>query len=364
MKILYCAMKYDYGDPKNGFSFEHYNFYDSLMKMNGGEHEIIYFGMDEIMRNIGRKEMNEELVRRAVEEKPDLCFFFLFSKEIDPETIKKITDSGIKTYNWFADDHWRFDTYSKYFAPYFSFVSTTDSKAPAKYDKIGYKNVIKTQWACNHFLYKPSVSLPMTEYAYGVTFIGQSHGDRMRIYNNVKNAGINLECWGRGWPNGKVSQEGMMDVFTRSKINLNLTKGSGFLSLKAVGRIFLSKDENGKIRINPISKLPENIRTFWGHQREQIKGRTFEIPGCGGFLLTSDADNLTDYYKDGEDIVIFKDTEDMISKIKYYMSHDHEREKIALKGYQRTIREHTYEVRFNEIFQKMGLVKGLHSHSE
>ena len=28
MKILYVAMKYDYGNPKRGYSFEHYNFFD------------------------------------------------------------------------------------------------------------------------------------------------------------------------------------------------------------------------------------------------------------------------------------------------------------------------------------------------
>ena len=43
MKILYIAMKYDYGDPQRGFSFEHYNFYDSLIKMNNGSNEIVYF---------------------------------------------------------------------------------------------------------------------------------------------------------------------------------------------------------------------------------------------------------------------------------------------------------------------------------
>ncbi|PIR26825.1 MAG: hypothetical protein COV41_00565, partial [Candidatus Brennerbacteria bacterium CG11_big_fil_rev_8_21_14_0_20_43_10] len=70
---------------------------------------------------------------------------------------------------------------------------------------------------------------------------------------------------------------------------------------------------------------------------------------------TGDADNLRDYYVDGKEIVIFKDTADMIEKIKYYLAHDKEREAIAQAGYERTIREHTYEQRFREIFKIMNV---------
>jgi len=45
MKILYIAMKYEYGKQELGYSFEHYNFYDSLVEMNGRSNEIIYFSL-------------------------------------------------------------------------------------------------------------------------------------------------------------------------------------------------------------------------------------------------------------------------------------------------------------------------------
>ena len=43
----------------------------------------------------------------------------------------------------------------------------------------------------------------------------------------------------------------------------------------------------------------------------------------------------------------------MIDKIKYYLEHNEERESIAQAGYERTIREHTYEKRFNNIFKRI-----------
>ncbi len=46
----------------------------------------------------------------------------------------------------------------------------------------------------------------------------------------------------------------------------------------------------------------------------------------------------------------------MIEKIGYYLHHETERSEIALAGYHRTIRDHTYEKRFNTLFQQMGLL--------
>src|SRR3972149_554001 len=55
MRILYVAMQYDYGNPSQGYSFEHYNFYDSLRGMG---HEILYFDFLELEQVYGRDEMN------------------------------------------------------------------------------------------------------------------------------------------------------------------------------------------------------------------------------------------------------------------------------------------------------------------
>ena len=360
-------MKYDYGDPKRGFSFEHYNFYDSLRKMEKGRHEIVYFPFDQIMREAGKDKMNEKLLEVVKEEKPHLCFFFLFTDEIKKETIRKISrESGAITFNWFADDHFRFYNFSRYYAPLFHWVSTTDSQAVRKYHKIGYKNVIKTQWACNHFLYMPqNMSRDIRDnqrdiredprYRYDVSFVGQPHSNRREVIEEIEKVGIDVSCFGNGWPKGRISQEEMIKVFSQSRINLNLTKGSGGINSKSIASIFFKKELYRHFRLaSPKYWLP-NLRSILAKGREQIKGRNFEIPGCGGFLLTSDADNLTDYYQDGKEIVIYNGIRDMIGKIRYYLKHNDERESIARAGYERTLRDHTYEKRFRDIFKIMGL---------
>lgn len=356
MKILYAVFKNEYSDPNRGYSFEHYNFYDTFVKMDGGRHEVLYFPYDEIMARDGRDAMNKQLEETVDRERPDVVFFVLFTEEFKKEILKRISLSGkTKTVVWMTDDHWRFDNYSKYWAACFNWVVTTDSEAVGKYRAIGYQNVIKSQWACNHFLYKPITQLPVPDYKFGISFVGQPHGNRKAVIEKIQSAGLQVDCFGFGWPNGKISQDEMIGVFATSKINLNLGNASvGVHSLKGFAHLFL-KRSNTIFVPQRIPDIVQNLKLALAGMREQIKGRNFEVPGCGGFLLTGDADNLREYYEDGKEIVIYKNTDDLIGKIRYYLTHDAEREAIARAGYERTLRDHTYEMRFREIFKQIGI---------
>jgi spore maturation protein CgeB len=324
-RILYVAMKYDYGFPERGLSFEHTNFYDTLYHMG---YELIYFDFMSIMQEEGRESMNRMLLEVTRSEKPDLLFCVLFTDELDKNVVREISENtDTVTLNWFCDDHWRFENYSRYWAPMFNWVTTTASSALPKYERLGYKNVIKTQWACNHYSYE-RLGLP---FRHDVTFVGQPHGDRRDVIDTLRKAGIEAQVWGTGWESGRLSQEEMIRVFNQSRINLNLSNAS-------VQPLWLG--------ILPWRK---------SGARQQIKGRNFEVPGCGGFLLTNYADNLEEYYTIGKEIECFDDAEDLIAKIRYYLAHEDERMRIAEAGYRRTLAEHTYEHRFREIFSAINL---------
>jgi len=58
MKILYVAPKYDYGKYKRGFSFEHYNFLDTLY--NTGN-DIVYFDYMDILKKMGKGSLPKKL---------------------------------------------------------------------------------------------------------------------------------------------------------------------------------------------------------------------------------------------------------------------------------------------------------------
>ena len=315
-KILYVALHYDYGKKEQGTSYEYNNFFKTLLRMVP---EVVEFDFMTVLHENGRVKMNEMLLAEADRVQPDLVFFCLYTDEISNESIRKLSQH-FTTFNWFCDDHWRFSNFSRHFAPSFSFISTTDVNAMPKYEKIEYRNALLTQWACNHFDYVP---VPNLEKSFDVSFVGQPHGSRKRLMRFLARHGQSVETFGRGWKHGRVPQEEMIRIFGQSRINLNLSNAS--LNLHTIFR-----------------------------QRDQLKGRNFEIPGCGGFLLTNYVPDLERYYEIGKEIVCFENRRDLLAKIEHYLSHDVEREEIAGKGYQRMLHEHTYVHRFKELFSRMG----------
>jgi spore maturation protein CgeB len=313
LRILYVAMRHDYGDPSRGLSYEEHAFFHSLLMMG---HELIRFDPVATAERAGRGPATRMLREIAYRYRPDLMFTVLFQDDLDPAIVREISaGSATTTFNWFADDHWRYERFSRRWAPAFNWVATTSSAALEKYRRDGVTNVMQTQWACNAHLYRP-LDLPKT---IDVSFVGQPHGDRRDVIERLRARGIAVQTFGLGWPAGRVSQREMIEIFNRSKINLNLSNAS-----------------RGGV--------------------EQVKGRDFEVPGCGGFLLSRASPEIAACFDVGREIVCYDGTDDLADKIRYYLARDGERDAIAAAGYRRTIREHTYAHRLVALFDGMKLL--------
>lgn len=355
IKVLFAALKYDYGRPQSGLSVEHTNFYDSLEQMSDVEAD--FFGVDEVMQNSGRDEMNRLLIEKVEQTKPDLLFCYLLSEELKKETIDYITrKTPTKTFNWFADDHWRIPIFSRHWAPLFTMVSTTDGEALAKYKSYGITNVIKSQWGANpHLYFQQDEGANPGNLA--VSFVGQKFGKRGDYIRRLNRTGVWAEGFGAGWPSGRVPHQKMLEIFSYSKINLNFaeTYYRGFSSLfKRAAKLFLAR-EMGKYKFSGHHFI-DNWQAMKGTQKKCIKGRTFEVPACGGFLITAKADDdISEYYVPDKEIVVFETIAELAEKCKFYLAHERERLIIAKAGYDRTLKDHTYIKRFEQIFKALGL---------
>jgi spore maturation protein CgeB len=330
MHILYIAMRHEYGDPSRGLSFEETNFRSSIEGMG---HRLTAFDFMERSRAGGVAQMRDDLVALAAETEPDLAFFFLFTDQLDTRTIEEVgRRGGCQTVNWFADDHWRFEDFTRHMAPAFDLAVTTDADSLPKYRQLPDTRVHLSQWACNRYAYRRVTD----ELKHDVTFVGQPHGDRKQTVARLGAAGNPVECWGFGWPGGAIEHAAMVDVFASSRINLNLSNSSDVPGLKARLRRLL--------HLNPPAPRPP-----------QIKGRNFEVPGCGGFLLTERVPHLERYFELDREVAVFDGVEDLVEKTRYWMTNEQERQRIADAGYRRVLSEHTYDHRFAAIFEELGL---------
>lgn len=77
--------------------------------------------------------------------------------------------------------------------------------------------------------------------------------------------------------------------------------------------------------------------------------RLFEATGAGALLLTDDAEVLDRLFDPGREVVTYADADDLAEKIAYYLEHEDERAGIAEAGRERTLRDHTWDVRMRDL---------------
>jgi len=158
-------------------------------------------------------------------------------------------------------------------------------------------------------------------FEFDVSFVGQNYGWRPTFIRNLGEMGIKVECFGKGWKNGPLSDDEMIKLYSRSRINLGFA-GIGF-SKRLMG----------------------------------LKGRDFEVPMSGGLYLTQDNPELALVYKAGEEILTYHAEKDCAETIKNLLADQDRAERIRRAGRARALRDHTWERRFEDVFRFSGIMK-------
>lgn len=170
--------------------------------------------------------------------------------------------------------------------------------------------------ASDQELYKPSWGQKL----YDVSFVGGNYGIRTKIVKAVERRGVNVICYGKDWPNGRIDMEKLPELFDRSHIVLG------------------------------ISTLG-HCSDFYG-----LKIRDFDGPMSGSLYITHDNPDLYELYEVGKEIVTYRTPEECADKIVYYLNHPDEAKAIGKAGRERALREHTWEKRFERILKTLGLL--------
>lgn len=77
--------------------------------------------------------------------------------------------------------------------------------------------------------------------------------------------------------------------------------------------------------------------------------RMFDVTGVGSLLVTDSRPNMKEFFKVSEEVITYSSDLDLVKKVRFFLSHPREREKIALAGKRCTLREHTYGKRMKEL---------------
>ncbi len=156
--------------------------------------------------------------------------------------------------------------------------------------------------------------------------VGKAHSNRVEILEKVAENFESFDFYGygikntrpgsilrkryKGWANDEVKRK----LFSSSKIAINLT-------LDGCDRV-----------------------------KRGVNARSFEIAACRGALqLCMYIKNMEEYF-DGNEIVLFSNPDELVSKITYCLANDMERKEIVERSYKRN-KENTYTNKVQKIIQ-------------
>ena len=318
MKVLCVLSRFAYGKRERGENYDYVHFVPALARLG---HEISFLDSGDRSLHADFAALNVALLERVVAFRPDVIFCVLMHYEIWFETLDLIrANSPALIVNWGTDDSWKFAQASRFFARHVDLHVTTDPAAAQTARSLGLDNVMLSQWAASETALTPPCS--SVECHHDASFVGSMYGYRAPWIEALRQAGISVVCFGHGTESGVIDAARILEIFRTSRISLNFS-GSGQ---------------------NP--GCTENTG-------RQIKARTFEVPGAGGFLLTETAPVLERYLTPGTEVITFASPEELVAKARYYLAHPEARDQIARAGHARICAEHTYEKRFAEILVKL-----------
>jgi spore maturation protein CgeB len=323
MKVLCVLSRYAYGKPERGENYDYVHFVAAFERMG---HDVEFFDSGDRSLHDDFADLNMALLERVASRRPDVIFCVLMHYEIWFETLDLIRNqSPALVVNWGTDDSWKFRQASRFFAEHVDLHVTTDfltaEVAPSK----GLDNVFLSQWAASTATLAAPCSSPSCRY--DVSFVGSMYGYRAEWIAALRSSDIAVSCFGHGTENGVVGAAEIPEIYRSSRISLNFS-GSG-------------RNSGGTKK----------------RDQRQIKARTFEVPGAGGFLLTEAAPGLERYFKVGSEIATFASPAELVEKVRYYLGRPDERDAIAHAGHLRVATEHTYTQRFSEILEKLKLIQ-------
>lgn len=96
-----------------------------------------------------------------------------------------------------------------------------------------------------------------------------------------------------------------------------------------------------------------NINCTSFQMKTAANQRVFDVPACGGFLLSDYQEDMERFFEVGKEAICYRTAEEAASLAAYYLGKDSERKKIAESARKRVLAEHTYEKRMAELVATM-----------
>jgi spore maturation protein CgeB len=266
------------------------------------------------------RRLNVDLLRAAERERPAI-FWSDKVLAVRPDTLEALREIGITTVSYMIDNPfgprrdpgWRM--YLKALTHYDLHVTQRDVSV-RDYTQRGARNVIKIQTA-----YEPTMHFPPPagwsdrNRDRFTSFVGTPYDDRARMLAQVSAAGF------------AISVSGNRRAWTRA------------LPRPVLDKIYFGEELYETEYREAIWKSRINLSFLTRSNQDEYTQKSFEIAGCGGFLLAERSDGHAAKFVEDEEAVFFHGVDELQEKIFRYLPDEKARRRIAAAGNARAVRD-------------------------
>lgn len=295
------------------------------------------------------------------------------SVDLYPETLEKIKKMCIPTLLICFDNlivpYKHSDIAYKY-----DLVWLTSKETKYLFEKFK-ANTIFLPYAANPYILKPNHD---NNEILKIVFVGNPYGSRVNMINYLLDNELNVDLYFNKNKNDTKVKSILPNVKFKDAINLmKIPIGRrvilGAIKQKVQGspplKITSDKLEwKGSVNIQQLASLYSKYALSLSSTAARNTGvlkkpvdivnlRSFEIPMSRGIQICSYTQELSEYFEENKEILFYRSNQELIDKAKFYLKPDKEnlRLKIRENSRKRAINDHTWSIRFNAIFEKLGL---------
>lgn len=214
--------------------------------------------------------------------------------------------------------------------PFFDLVTTSSPAWTDAFERLGARRVRYLPFAADTEMHRPAVAKGKSDsiFADDVAFIGTWRAEREAFFEQF--ADFNLRVWGNDYWKRRTRADSPLRACWSGR--------------PIVGEEFAQVCTHSKILFNVL-----DAQTWPGPNM-----RSFEQPACGAFSLVTRTDALLEIFTEGESVECFDSVEEAREKIRYYLTHETERRKIAAASYKLVVEGgHTYLDRARQLIEWM-----------